>query len=147
MRKLAKNADSITCCLSKGLSSPAGSLIMGNKGFIYKARYIRKALGGGMRQGGIIAAAGIISLKNRKDGFLTAFYEENKYLSSTEIDNYKEIVFSIINEIKDAVYTRYADDLTFSFNNRSYHQEIQSRVTSIVESFGFTINTHKEYII
>jgi hypothetical protein len=44
---------------------------------------------------------GIISLKNRKDGFLTAFYEENKYLSSTEIDNYKEIVCSIINEIKD----------------------------------------------
>ena len=44
---------------------------------------------------------GIISLKNRKDGFLTAFYEDNKYLSSTEIDNYKEIVCSIINEIKD----------------------------------------------
>ena len=44
---------------------------------------------------------GIISLKNRKDGFLTAFYENNKYLSSTEIDNYKEIVCSIINEIKD----------------------------------------------
>ena len=44
---------------------------------------------------------GIISLKNRKDGFLTAFYEDNKYLSSTEIENYKEIVCSIINEIKD----------------------------------------------
>ena len=44
---------------------------------------------------------GIISLKNRKDGFLTAFYEDNMYLSSTEIDNYKEIVCSIINEIKD----------------------------------------------
>ena len=45
--------------------------------------------------------------------------------------------------VKDAVYTRYADDLTFSFNNRSYHLEIQSRVSNIVESFGFTINTHK----
>ena len=50
---------------------------------------------------------------------------------------------TILNEIKDVAYTRYADDLTFSFNNRSYHLEIQSRVTSIVESFGFKINTHK----
>ena len=64
VKKLAKNADSISCCLSKGLAAPAGSLIMGSKQFIYTARRLRKALGGGMRQTGILAAAGIYSLKN-----------------------------------------------------------------------------------
>ena len=64
VKNLAKNADSITCCLSKGLSAPVGSLIMGNKDFIYKARYIRKSLGGGMRQSGILASAGIYSFDN-----------------------------------------------------------------------------------
>ena len=61
---LAKNADSITCCLSKGLSCPSGSLIMGNKKFIAKARRLRKVAGGGMRQAGILAAAGIYALDN-----------------------------------------------------------------------------------
>jgi len=61
---LAKNGDSITCCLSKGLSCPSGSLIMGNKKFIAKARRLRKVAGGGMRQAGILAAAGIYALDN-----------------------------------------------------------------------------------
>ena len=65
--KLTKNADSVSCCLSKGLSSPAGSVILGSKDFITKARRIRKALGGGMRQAGILAAAGLFSIKNMID--------------------------------------------------------------------------------
>lgn len=56
--------DSISICLSKGLGSPAGSVLIGSKGFIYKARRIRKVFGGGMRQGGFLAAAGIYALKN-----------------------------------------------------------------------------------
>ena len=64
VKKLAKYADSITCCLSKGLAAPVGSLIMGNKDFISKARHIRKALGGGMRQSGLLASAGIYSFNN-----------------------------------------------------------------------------------
>ena len=62
--KLAQNADSISCCLSKGLSAPVGSIILGNKDFILEAKKIRKALGGGMRQAGILAAGGIFSLNN-----------------------------------------------------------------------------------
>jgi len=64
VNELTKNADSISCCLSKGLSSPVGSVIIGNTKFITKAKRIRKALGGGMRQAGILAAAGIFSLNN-----------------------------------------------------------------------------------
>jgi len=50
-------------CLSKGLSSPIGSILVGTKKFIARARHIRKMLGGGMRQVGIVAAAGIISME------------------------------------------------------------------------------------
>lgn len=56
--------DSISVCLSKGLGAPIGSLLLGNKGFILQARRIRKVFGGGMRQAGYIAAAGIYALEN-----------------------------------------------------------------------------------
>lgn len=56
--------DSISICLSKGLGAPVGSLLLGNKNFITKARRIRKVFGGGMRQAGILAAAGIYALEN-----------------------------------------------------------------------------------
>ena len=62
--KLTKHCDTISCCLSKGLSAPVGSVILGNKKFILKAKHMRKALGGGMRQAGLIASAGIFSLDN-----------------------------------------------------------------------------------
>ena len=64
VKSLAKAADSITFCLSKGLSCPSGSIILGNSNFIKKARRIRKSLGGGMRQAGILASAGIFALDN-----------------------------------------------------------------------------------
>lgn len=56
--------DSISICLSKGLGAPVGSLLLGTKDFIYKARRIRKVFGGGMRQAGYMAAAGIFALEN-----------------------------------------------------------------------------------
>jgi threonine aldolase len=55
---------SISICLSKGLGAPVGSLLLGEKDFIKKARRLRKAFGGGMRQGGFLAAAGIYALDN-----------------------------------------------------------------------------------
>jgi len=60
---LTKNVDSLMFCLSKGLSAPVGSILAGSKEFIQRARKNRKMLGGGMRQAGILAAAGIIALE------------------------------------------------------------------------------------
>uniref|UniRef100_A0A1L8E2X8 Putative threonine aldolase n=1 Tax=Nyssomyia neivai TaxID=330878 RepID=A0A1L8E2X8_9DIPT len=60
--EITKYFDSVTFCLSKGLSCPVGSILVGSKDFILRARRLRKALGGGIRQGGILAAAGIVSL-------------------------------------------------------------------------------------
>jgi threonine aldolase len=64
---LARHTDSITFCLSKGLAAPAGSLVCGNPDFIHQARRMRKVLGGGMRQVGVLAAAGIVALTGMVD--------------------------------------------------------------------------------
>lgn len=64
--QLAAPADSVTFCLSKGLSAPVGSVLVGTEDFIRRARRARKVLGGGMRQAGILAAAGLIALHKMK---------------------------------------------------------------------------------
>ena len=63
VKELVGPADSVMFCLSKGLASPIGSMLVGTDKFIARARHLRKMLGGGMRQVGIVAAAGIISLE------------------------------------------------------------------------------------
>jgi threonine aldolase len=60
----AAHADSVSVCLSKGLGAPAGSLVAGNRELVAAARRLRKRLGGGMRQAGVLAAAGIYALDN-----------------------------------------------------------------------------------
>ena len=60
---LTEGFDSVNFCLSKGLCAPVGSVLVGTRGFIDRARSVRKALGGGMRQAGILAAAGLIALE------------------------------------------------------------------------------------
>ena len=62
VKDLLKHADSVSMCLSKGLGAPVGSVIAGNKEFIERAHRLRKALGGGMRQVGVLAAPGLIAL-------------------------------------------------------------------------------------
>ena len=64
---LAGYADSVSFCLSKGLACPVGSLLCGSRDFIAQAHRMRKLLGGGMRQAGIIAAAGIVALETMVD--------------------------------------------------------------------------------
>jgi threonine aldolase len=62
---LARHVDSIMFCLSKGLSAPVGSIVCGSGAFIHKARKLRKMVGGGMRQAGHLAAAGLVALENQ----------------------------------------------------------------------------------
>ena len=64
---LAQDADSVSFCLSKGLGAPVGSMICGSTGFVAQARRQRKMLGGGMRQAGVLAAAGIVALEEMVD--------------------------------------------------------------------------------
>jgi len=63
VREFTRHVDNLMFCLSKGLSCPVGSVVVGSQAFIDKARKVRKVLGGGMRQAGIIAAPGIVALE------------------------------------------------------------------------------------
>ena len=65
--RLASRADSAMICLSKGLGAPVGSVLCGSRAFVEEARRLRKAVGGGMRQAGILAAAGLYALEHHVD--------------------------------------------------------------------------------
>ena len=66
-KELVKDVDDVSFCLSKGLSAPVGSLLCGSQEFIDKARKWRKMIGGGMRQAGVLAAAGVVALETMVD--------------------------------------------------------------------------------
>ena len=74
---LAGPADSVTFCLSKGLGCPIGSVVVGDRAFIWRARRARKLVGGGMRQVGILAAAGLIALRDGPEGMIERLAEDH----------------------------------------------------------------------
>jgi threonine aldolase len=74
---LAAPADSVTFCLSKGLSCPAGSVVVGSASFIGRARRGRKLLGGGMRQAGVLAAAGLVALRDGDAGMIARLADDH----------------------------------------------------------------------
>ena len=77
---LVSSVDSVMFCLSKGLSAPVGSIVVGSRAFIHKAHRMRKLLGGGMRQAGVLAAAGIVALEQMVDR-LAEDHENSKRLA------------------------------------------------------------------
>jgi threonine aldolase len=66
-RELTAPVDSVTFCVSKGLGAPVGSVVCGSRAFVERARRVRKMVGGGMRQAGIVAAAGVVALERMVD--------------------------------------------------------------------------------
>jgi threonine aldolase len=76
-RTLAAPADSVTFCLSKGLSAPIGSVVVGARDFVARARRARKLVGGGMRQVGVLAAAGLVALDDGPDGMIPRLAEDH----------------------------------------------------------------------
>lgn len=76
-RELAGPADTVTFCLSKGLACPVGALLVGGRDVIWRARRARKMVGGGMRQAGILAAAGLVALSDGPDGMIERLAEDH----------------------------------------------------------------------
>jgi threonine aldolase len=76
-RDLAAPADSVTFCLSKGLGCPVGSVVVGSSEFIARARRARKMVGGGMRQVGVLAAAGLVALSDGPDGMIDRLADDH----------------------------------------------------------------------
>jgi threonine aldolase len=78
--EITRKFDSVMFCLSKGLGAPVGSMLVGSKDFIQKAHYFRKVFGGGMRQVGVLAAAGLVALEQSPKG-LARDHENARYLA------------------------------------------------------------------
>lgn len=103
--RLARDVDTVNFCLSKGLACPVGSLLVGPKDFIKEAHRYRKALGGGMRQVGILAAAGLVSFKQvipmlkddhrRAKKLAQAIHDANSKNFTVEIHNVETNIFMI----------------------------------------------------
>ena len=94
-KELTKYADTVQICLSKGLSAPVGSIVVGSEELVKRARKYRKMLGGGMRQAGIIAAPGIIALTKMVDR-LKDDHDNAKLLA----DGLKKMGFKILNPVQ-----------------------------------------------
>jgi len=77
VRRLLAPAESATFCLSKGLACPVGSVVVGGRDFIWRARRARKLLGGGMRQVGVLAAPGLIALRDGPSGMIERLAEDH----------------------------------------------------------------------
>lgn len=75
--ELVRDADSATFCLSKGLSAPVGSVVVGSTDVIWRAKRARKLLGGGLRQAGILAAAGLVALDDGPDGTVARLADDH----------------------------------------------------------------------
>jgi threonine aldolase len=110
---LGKLFNSISVCLSKGLGAPVGSLLLGDKEFIHKARRVRKVFGGGMRQAGYLAAAGIYALDNhilrlkedhRRAKELSNIIDELNYVDSLLPVDTNILIFNLNEKIKPELF-------------------------------------------
>jgi threonine aldolase len=109
--------DSISICLSKGLGAPVGSLLLGKKDFIKKALRVRKALGGGMRQAGYLAAAGIYALDNNLKGL------KDDHRRARELGKVLETLPFV-----EEVYTVQTNILIFKLNNNMKDTDFISKL-------------------
>jgi len=110
--ELAAPADSVMICLSKALCAPVGSVVCGDSDFIQRARRVRKQLGGGMRQAGVIAAAGIVALENMVDRLV-----EDHKRAGILAERLREIPGLILEAERpptNMVYVQFAEDAPIS---------------------------------
>ncbi len=112
-RQYGEVFDSISICLSKGLGTPVGSLILGDKDFIKKARRIRKVFGGGMRQAGYLAAAGLYALQNNVERIsedhlhsqmLTTTLRKKSFVDNILSVETNIVIFSVKNEMTPKLF-------------------------------------------
>ena len=109
-QQIGETFDTISICLSKGLGCPIGSLLLGDKEFIYKSRRLRKVFGGGMRQAGFIAAAGRFALKNNIERLKEDHLKAKQIEQMLSTKNYIESVLPvqtniIIFKLKSEIHT------------------------------------------
>ena len=137
---LVAPADSVTFCLSKGLCAPVGSVICGSNEFIQKAHRIRKQLGGGMRQAGVLAAAGIVALEEIAPR-LKEDHQRAKNLASG-LAAVTGVVLDSKNPTSNMVYISLADSIPLNTKEVTLRLEKMGIMVSAVGSKQFRLVTH-----
>ncbi len=136
VKVLTQYTDSVSFCLSKGLCSPAGSMVCGTKEFIGKARRNRKLMGGGMRQTGILAACGIVSLNEMRDR-LVIDHENAQYLGERLKINVPEF---------DVFETNIKINMVFASHNGP-DDSIMDGLEAFLKERGILTNGHEDGIV
>ncbi|MBI1227706.1 MAG: aminotransferase class III-fold pyridoxal phosphate-dependent enzyme [Bacteroidetes bacterium] len=149
--------DSISICLSKGLGAPVGSLLIGNQDFIAKARRYRKVMGGGMRQAGYLAAAGIFALENhvgrlREDNLrarnLGETLRQQNWVSNVRPVQTNIVIFDLAPpftaadflkkfEEKGVLATAFGPATVRFVTHLDFTEEMMSRVVEVIEKLKF----------
>jgi threonine aldolase len=128
VRELVDPADSVMFCLSKGLAAPVGSMLVGTSKFIQRARHIRKMLGGGMRQVGVLAAAGLISLE-----LMTKRLDEDHARAKRLADGLRQVPGLVVDQnspYTNMVYLNLSDEV----------QTDTQRITQKMRDFGVLVD-------
>ena len=137
---LVEKADSVTFCLSKGLCAPVGSVLCGSDEFIYHARRIRKHLGGGMRQAGILAAAGILAIETMVDRL-----EQDHHcaeLLDLELKNVSWLKSNRKPMSTNMVFVDLVDDVALSSMDILNKLKSNNILVGLVGNRGFRLVTH-----
>lgn len=140
IQDLVEPADSVMFCLSKGLAAPIGSMLVGTHKFIARARHIRKMLGGGMRQVGIVAAAGIISLEK----MVNRLYDDHARAKNLA-DGLRQVKGLVVDEgspYSNMVYLNLADDVTINAQQICEKMEARGLLLDAENSRRFRLVVH-----
>jgi threonine aldolase len=140
VKELVGPADSIMFCLSKGLVAPIGSMLVGTHKFIARARHIRKMLGGGMRQVGIIAAAGIISLERMVNRLADDHIRAKKLADG--LRQVKGVVVDKDSPYTNMVYLNLADAVTINAGQISEKMQKLGVLVDAENGRRFRLVTH-----
>lgn len=142
VRELVQHADSVTFCLSKALCAPVGSLLCGSEGFIHKARRMRKQLGGGMRQAGVLAAAGIIALEKMTKRLADDHTRAGRLAQELTIMDAGGI--SVSNPTTNMVYVQISPEASFDANDLATALKTKGILVGIVDTYRIRLVLHHD---
>lgn len=140
VKALTDAVDSVTFCLSKGLSAPVGSVLCGSKDFIEKAHRARKILGGGMRQAGVLAAAGIVALEK-----MAPRLGEDHVRARTLAEGLSEnrgLVLDAGTPATNMVFMNLAEDVSMSADEVAENMKTHDVLVGVAGARRFRLVTH-----
>jgi len=140
VKELTGAVDSVTFCLSKGLSAPVGSVLCGSQEFIEQAHRARKILGGGMRQAGVLAAAGIVALEK-----MASRLGEDHVRARTLAEGLSEnrgLVLDAGTPATNMVFMNLADDVSLSADEVAEKMKARKVLVGVAGSRRFRLVTH-----